>query len=111
MGSDKDSAPSSTAAISAQIIDKIEDTSGIEVNNISAAIGRDGINTVTKPELNDASALESIPDLTISSTAVKIPQQNICVGLMTPGDSAMLDSIQHINDIFKNGNFSYLYSK
>ena len=113
VGGNADDTTSSTAAISAQIIDKIEDSSGIEINNISAAVGKNkqNLTNLAKPNLNDASALDTIPDMTIISKSVKIPEKNVCIGIMSPGEESMLATMKMTKDIFKNGNFGYLISK
>lgn len=113
MGGNADDTTSSTAAISAQIIDKIEDSSGIEINNISAAVGKSkqNLTNLAKPNLNDASALDTIPDMTIISKSVKIPEKNVGIGIMSPGEESMLATMKMTKDIFKNGNFGYLISK
>ena len=113
VGGNADDTTSSTAAISAQIIDKIEDSSGIEINNISAAVGKNkqNLTNLAKPNLNDASALDTIPDMTIISKSVKIPEKNVGIGIMSPGEESMLATMKMTKDIFKNGNFGYLISK
>ena len=113
MGGGTDDSTSSTAAISAQIIDKIEDSSGIEINNISAAVGKNkqNLTNLAKPNFNDASALDTIPDMTIISKSVKIPEKNVGIGIMSPGEESMLATMKMTKDIFKNGNFGYLISK
>ena len=113
VGGNADDTTSSTAAISAQIIDKIEDSSGIEINNISAAVGKSkqNLTNLAKPNLNDASALDTIPDMTIISKSVKIPEKNVGIGIMSPGEESMLATMKMTKDIFKNGNFGYLISK
>ena len=113
VGGNADDTTSSTAAISAQIIDKIEDSSGIEINNISAAVGKNkqNLTNLAKPNLNDASALDTIPDMTIISKSIKIPEKNVCIGIMSPGEESMLATMKMTKDIFKNGNFGYLISK
>ena len=113
VGSNADDTTSSTAAITAQIVDKIEDSSGIEINNISAAVGKNkqNLTNLAKPNLNDASALDTIPDMTIISKSVKIPEKNVGIGIMSPGEESMLATMKMTKDIFKNGNFGYLISK
>ena len=113
MGSDKINDTSSTAAITVQVVDQIEDSTGVEINNVSAALNHDkqNIKAITNPKV-DGSAIESIPDLKISNKPINTGGvAKVGVAIMAPSEDNIIEFIKQ-DEIFKHStNFINFYSK
>ena len=113
MGSNKDADASSSAAITAQVVDQIEKSTGVEINDISAATAKNkqNIKTITNPKV-DGSAVESIPDMTIKSTPIIMPNTKIGIAIMSPSQEKVLQATKDYRTLFKLQNsMMNFYSK
>ena len=113
MGSNKDADASSSAAITAQVIDQIEKSTGVEINDISAATAKNkqNIKTITNPKV-DGSAVESIPDMTIKSTPIIMPNTKVGIAIMSPSQEKVLQATKDYRTLFKLQNsMMNFYSK
>lgn len=113
MGSNKDADASSSAAITAQVVDQIEKSTGVEINDISAATAKNkqNIKTITNPKV-DGSAVESIPDMTIKSTPIIMPNTKVGIAIMSPSQEKVLQATKDYRTLFKLQNsMMNFYSK
>ena len=113
MGSNKDADASSSAAITAQVVDQIEKSTGVEINDISAATAKNkqNIKTITNPKV-DGSAVEGIPDMTIKSTPIIMPNTKVGIAIMSPSQEKVLQAIKDYRTLFKLQNsMMNFYSK
>ena len=113
MGSNKDTDASSSAAITAQVVDQIEKSTGVEINDISAATAKNkqNIKTITNPKV-DGSAVESIPDMTIKSTPIIMPNTKVGIAIMSPSQEKVLQATKDYRTLFKLQNsMMNFYSK
>ena len=113
MGSNKDADASSSAAITAQVVDQIEKSTGVEINDISAATAKNkqNIKTITNPKV-DGSAVESIPDMTIKNTPIVMPNTKVGIAIMSPSQEKVLQATKDYRTLFKLQNsMMNFYSK
>lgn len=113
MGSNKDADASSSAAITAQVVDQIEKSTGVEINDISAATAKNkqNIKTITNPKV-DGSAVESIPDMMIKSTPIIMPNTKVGIAIMSPSQEKVLQATKDYRTLFKLQNsMMNFYSK
>ena len=113
MGSNKDADASSSAAITAQVVDQIEKSTGVEINDISAATAKNkqNIKTITNPKV-DGSAVEGIPDMTIKSTPIIMPNTKVGIAIMSPSQEKVLQATKDYRTLFKLQNsMMNFYSK
>lgn len=113
MDSNKDADASSSAAITAQVVDQIEKSTGVEINDISAATAKNkqNIKTITNPKV-DGSAVESIPDMTIKSTPIIMPNTKVGIAIMSPSQEKVLKATKDYRTLFKLQNsMMNFYSK
>ena len=113
MGSNKDADASSSAAITAQVVDQIEKSTGVEINDISTATAKNkqNIKTITNPKV-DGSAVESIPDMTIKSTPIIMPNTKVGIAIMSPSQEKVLQATKDYRTLFKLQNsMMNFYSK
>lgn len=111
MGSDTVNDTSSTAAITVQVVDQIEDSTGVEINNVSAALKHDkqNIKSLTNPKISGN--IEAIPDLKINSKPVNTGGMKVGLAIMAPSEDNIVEVIKQDN-IFKHStNFINFYSK
>ena len=113
MGSNKDADASSSAAITAQVVDQIEKSTGVEINDISTATAKNkqNIKTITNPKV-DGSAVEGIPDMTIKSTPIIMPNTKVGIAIMSPSQEKVLQATKDYRTLFKLQNsMMNFYSK
>ena len=99
----------STSAITAQVIDKIEQSSGIEINDISAAMNKNELEELNKPKI-DGSAIPSVPNLRIRTTAFPATSVDMSIAIMAPSEADIVDYLKTEKLINPKG-FSKYYSK
>ena len=99
----------STSAITAQVIDKIEQSSGIEINDISAAMNKNELEELNKPKI-DGSAIPSVPNLRIRTTAFPTTSVDMSIAIMAPSEADIVDYLK-TEKIIKPKGFSAYYSK
>lgn len=111
MGSDTVNDTSSTAAITVQVVDQIEDSTGVEINNVSAALKHDkqNIKSLTNPKISGN--IETIPDLKISSKPVNTGGMKVGLAIMAPSEDNIVEVIKQDNIFKHSANFINFYSK
>ena len=100
---------SSSAAITAQVVDRIEKSSGIEINDISAAVR--GSKQKATDTVNDGSIVDTIVDMKISNKPIDTPDTNIGIAIISPGDASMVDTIKDLSNILNSKEFTALISR
>ena len=100
---------SSSAAITAQVVDRIEKSSGIEINDISAAVK--GSKQKFSDTVNDGSIVDTIIDMKISNKPIDVPDTNIGIAIISPGDASMVDTIKDLSNILNSKEFTALISR
>ena len=107
MAADTPDDTSSSAAITAQVVDQVEKSTGIEINDISAAVTNTDQDTsaITTPKddpIVDASAVDKIPDMKIRNSAIPMPNTSLGIGIVAAGENDMLNTIKDISKLMKS---------
>ena len=91
-------------------IDKIEDSTGLEINNVSKAVKT---NDDTVDIKADGSASTIFPNLRIRNTAIPINTNSISVAVMAPSDENIVDAInkQMVIDLSSRSSMTAFFSK
>lgn len=111
MGGDTIDNTSSTAAITVQVVDQIEDSTGVEINNVSAALKHDKQNIKSLTNQKISGNIESIPDLKISSKPVNTGGMKVGLAIMAPSEDNIVEVIKQDNIFKHSANFINFYSK
>ena len=109
-GPSDNSVNSSSAAIAVNVIDKIEDSTGIEINNVSKAVKTSDETIDIKA---DGSASTIFPNMRIRNTAIQINSNSISIAVMAPSDENIADTIkqQMVVDILSRASMTAFFSK
>ena len=109
-GPSDNSVNSSSAAIAVTVIDKIEDSTGIEINNVSKAVKTSDETIDIKA---DGSASIIFPNMRIRNTAIPINSNSISIAVMAPSDENIADTIkqQMVVDISSRASMTAFFSK
>lgn len=81
----------SSAAIAIKVIDKIEDSSGVEINNVSAAVPN-SVDTKTDGSI-------TIPNLRIRNTKINGIGTTCSIGIMAPSEDNVIEYLGKTNEI------------
>lgn len=101
----------SSAAIAAKVVDKIENTTGIEINDISSAVNQNNSQIDFKV---DGSNISSIPNMRIRNSMIKNINTVCSIGVMAPSDDTMIEILKSNQDLIKlpsKGSMIAFYSK
>ena len=101
----------SSAAITAKVIDKIEDTTGIEVNDISSAIDQN--DSQIKFKLG-GSVVKAIPNMRIRNTMIKNINTTCSIGIVAPSDDTLVEVLKSNPELItlpSKGSMVAFYSK
>ena len=109
-GPSDNSVNSSSAAIAVNVIDKIEDSTGIEINNVSKAVKTSDETIDIKA---DGSASTIFPNMRIRNTAIPINSNSVSIAVMAPSDENIADTIkqQMVVDISSRASMTAFFSK
>lgn len=107
MASSQISDTSSSAGITALVVDKIEKSSGIEINDISAAINN---NDQKIEDVPVTGASITIPVMKIQNSTIHTPMDNVGMALLVPDDKDIIDTIKNNRNLVTTSFMNY-YSK
>lgn len=94
----------STSAIAVKVIDKIEDSTGIEVNNVSSAITTNDASAM--PKVDGSADPVIFPNMRIRNTTINT--KGVCsIGILAPSEDNIVDTISH-NDVLRLAYTSHL---
>ena len=94
----------STSAIAVKVIDKIEDSTGIEVNNVSSAITTNDASAM--PKVDGSADPVIFPNMRIRNTTINTT--GVCsIGILAPSEDNIVDTISH-NDVLRLAYTSHL---
>lgn len=84
----------STSAIAVKVIDKIEDSTGIEVNNVTSAITTNDASAM--PKVDGSADPVIFPNMRIRNTTINT--KGVCsIGILAPSEDNIVDTISHNN--------------
>ena len=84
----------STSAIAVKVIDKIEDSTGIEVNNVTSAITTNDASVA--PKIDGSADPVIFPNMRIRNTTINT--KGVCsIGILAPSEDNIIDTISHNN--------------
>ena len=84
----------STSAIAVKVIDKIEDSTGIEVNNVTSAITTNDASVA--PKIDGSADPVIFPNMRIRNTTINT--RGACsIGVLAPSEDNIIDTISHNN--------------
>lgn len=98
---------SSSAGITALVVDKIEKSSGIEINDISAAVNNNDQKIEDVPVTGSSI---SIPVMKIQNSTIHTPTDNVGIALLVPDDKDVIDAIKGNRGLMTTTFMNY-YSK
>ena len=94
----------STSAIAVKVIDKIEDSTGIEVNNVTSAITTNDASAM--PKVDGSADPVIFPNMRIRNTTINT--RGVCsIGILAPSEDNIVDTISH-NDVLRLAYTSHL---
>ena len=94
----------STSAIAVKVIDKIEDSTGIEVNNVTSAITTNDASAM--PKVDGSADPVIFPNMRIRNTTINT--KGVCsIGILAPSEDNIVDTISH-NDVLRLAYTSHL---
>ena len=94
----------STSAIAVKVIDKIEDSTGIEVNNVTSAITTNDASVA--PKIDGSADPMIFPNMRIRNTMINT--RGVCsIGVLAPSEDNIIDTISH-NDVLRLAYTSHL---
>lgn len=94
----------STSAIAVKVIDKIEDSTGIEVNNVTSAITTNDASAI--PKVDGSADPVIFPNMRIRNTTINT--KGVCsIGILAPSEDNIVDTISH-NDVLRLAYTSHL---
>lgn len=95
---------SSSAGITALVVDKIEKSSGIEINDISAAVTN---NTQKVEEVPVTGKSIAIPVMKIQNSTIHTPDNDVGIALLVPDDNDVIDTIKGNRDLITTTMMNY----